>query len=374
MGVVSPTFSLYAKSLDASLALIGTLSAVVGLTQILSSVPIGMIADTKGRKNVLSAGMLLFAATTFLYTVVPNPYLLFPVRVLAGWAVISTFSMGVAYLGDVIAAHERGLAIGLYSTFLGLGFTVGSAIGGVAAATYGYRASYRIAAIFALVGFAVARRGLVDRSTDQRGVTIPEGLADPAGIPLSAKLSSMVKEPNLLAVNVAHLVRSVVFGAVVNFFPLYAASLSVGGATIGSIFATRALISTLTRAPTGLLTTRFSSESLMVVALALAMIVVVSISHTTLPIALGALVAGEGIAFGMSLTAGQAFVTEQSTGSDRGTAMGIYSTAGSVGSTAGPFVLGFVADLWGLAAVFQVTGALVFIGIGVLWYMSLRHR
>jgi len=41
-GIVSPTFSLYASSLGASLVLIGVLSSVVGLTRILSSVPIGV--------------------------------------------------------------------------------------------------------------------------------------------------------------------------------------------------------------------------------------------------------------------------------------------------------------------------------------------
>ena len=141
-GIVSPTFSLYATSLGASLALIGVLSAVVGLTRILSSVPIGLIADAKGRKNVLSAGMLFHAAATFLYAAVPNPYLLLPIRILTGWAIISTFFMGVAYLGDVVASHERGLAIGLYTTFMGLGFTIGSLIGGALVATYGYAVCY----------------------------------------------------------------------------------------------------------------------------------------------------------------------------------------------------------------------------------------
>jgi len=74
------------------------------------------------------------------------------------------------------------------------------------------------------------------------------------------------------------------------------------------------------------------------------------------------------------LTSGQAFVTERSTESDRGTALGVYSTAGSLGGAAAPFVLGFIADLWGLAAVFGVTGVLVFVGIGVLWYLDLRQR
>ena len=44
VGMILPTFSLYASSLGASLSLIGILSTVVGLTRILSSVPIGVLS------------------------------------------------------------------------------------------------------------------------------------------------------------------------------------------------------------------------------------------------------------------------------------------------------------------------------------------
>lgn len=367
-GIINPTFSLYARSLGASLTLIGALSGVVGLTRILASVPIGMISDSLGRKNILSVGMLLFSASSFLYTVVPTPYFLFPIRVLFGLAMVSTLFLGVAYVGDVVAKHERSRAIGLYITFMALGSSVGPVIGGLVAASYGYRASYRVAAIVALAGFVVARWGLIGRSIGQRREA---SAADPSR---PAKLRLMVKEPNLLAASLANLLQSVTVGAAIyNFFPLYAASLSINEATIGSMFAIRALSATPVGVPTGLLTTRFPSRNLMVIALALSMIMVISISYITMPIALGAVLSGHGIATGMFLASGQAFVTEQTTESNRGMAIGLYSTAGSVGSTVSPLVLGIIADSWGLAVVFRVTGILVFMGVGVLGYMGVRR-
>jgi len=375
LGIVWPTFSLYATSLGASLTLIGALSAVLGLTRILSSVPIGVLSDTTGRKNILLAGTLLFAASSFLYTVVPNPYFLFPVQVLSSWAMLSTFFMGMAYLGDIVASHERDVAIGLYTTSLGLGFAAGPVIGGAVAATYGYRASYRVAAVVALMGFVVARRGLVDRPMGQGGAVASEGTASPSDMPLSVKLSAALKKTNLLAASVASLVMSAVFsGAITNFFPLHAASLSVSEATIGSMFSIRTLISTLVRVPTGMLAARFSSKGPLVTALALAMIAVVSISYTTIPVALTVFLAIEGIAWGMFVTSGQTFVMQQSSESDRGIAIGIWSTAGSIGSTVGPFLLGLIAEWWGIATVFRATGVMVLVGIVVLWYVSLRQR
>ena len=83
-GILSPTFSLYAQSLGASLAFIGALSSIAGLTQLLTSMPIGALSDRHGRKIVLTLGMLTFAATTTLYALAPNAVLLIPGRVLAG--------------------------------------------------------------------------------------------------------------------------------------------------------------------------------------------------------------------------------------------------------------------------------------------------
>lgn len=374
-GIVSPTFSLFATSLGASLAFIGILSSVVGLTRILSSVPIGVIADAQGRKNVLSAGMLFHASSTFLYALAPNPTLLLPIRILTGWAIISTFFMGVAYLGDIVTPRLRGPAIGLYTTFMGMGFTIGSLAGGALAANYGYAVCYRAASAVALVGFVIARRGLVNRSSNDGSTANPVESTRFPGVPLSVKLGTMAREPALLAASLANMLMSAVFsGAITNFFPLYAASLSAGEATIGSMFAARSFVSTLSRVPTGFLTTRLPSAGLMVAALALVTFSVVSISFTTTPILLGVFLAGEGVAFGMFLTSGQTFVSEHASEADRGTAIGIYSTAGSIGSTAGPFILGLIADWWGIATTFRVTGALVFVGIVVLWLMNLWQR
>jgi MFS family permease len=365
VGIFSPTFSLYATSLGASLTLVGLLSSVVGLTRIVSSVPIGMISDARGRRGVLLTGMLLLAASAYLNTVVTEAYLLLPIRVLHGLVIASTFFIGMAYVGDVVERADRGLASGVYTTCMGLGFTVGSMLGGSMAAQYGYVTTFRAAAVLALFGFAVAWWGL-SRSLRQK-VTHAHALS-PLG-----RLGLLAKEPNLLAASLGYLLIILMFdAAIVNFFPLYAATLLIGQAAIGTMFAVRALASTAVRLPTGLLTTRFSNRYLMVAALALGMVTVFSLCILTGPVALTLALAGEGICFGMYLTAGQTFVTEHFEESERGTAMGVYSMTGSISSMVGPFLLGAVADLQGLRSVFWLTSALVFVGI--VAFVWLLHK
>ena len=162
VGIFSPTFSLFATSLGASVAFVGLLSSLVGLTRIVSSLPIGMTSDSRGRKGVLMFGMFLLAATAFLYTLANNAYQLLPIRMLHGIVITSTFFIGMAYAGDRVAKADRGLVSGVYTTCMGLGFAIGSALGGGMAAKMGYTATFRVAGLLALVGFGIAWGGLIE--------------------------------------------------------------------------------------------------------------------------------------------------------------------------------------------------------------------
>ncbi len=365
-GVVFPSFSLYARSLGASLALIGALTATNGITQMLAAVPMGMLADKRGHHNVLLGGLALFAIASFLYTVVPNPYFLFGVRILAGVASVSVFFVGLAYLGEVTSPRERGLAVGLWTTIQGIGFTIGPILGGAVAAAYGYRISFQMAAVIGLVGFILLRKVLRQPAVTTKPAARPSGER-------GNWARAIARRPILLGATLGNLLGQMVFGIVFSFFPLYAVSLSMGETAVASILSLRAFSSAASRLPTGLLTARIPSQYLLLASLALDMAIMLALSWAEAPLVLGMLVAVEGLAYGILLTSGQACVTEHSPEADRSTVVGFYSGAGSVGSAAGSLAMGVVAQVWGLPTVFRVTGILVGMGVLVLLWAAL-HR
>nr|MBC7245992.1 MFS transporter [Chloroflexota bacterium] len=362
-GVVSPTFSLYAKQLGASLTLIGILSSTVGITRLFVSMPLGFLSDRVGRKIVVTLGMISFATALVLFAIAPNAYFLLIGRVVDGIAMVCTFLIGAAYVSDIVAPEERGLAFGLYSTAMGLGFTIGPLFGAAVAARYGIAGSYWAGAAVGLTGAIMGAWRLQNiRTTGAISATQQRSLL--------ADLQQMMHNRNLLAGSLANLLMSMVFsGAVVNFFPVYAAQVGIPQTVINSMFSARALLSTSARLPTGAVASKIPSRAVMMIALTIAVVVMFLVPQTQQRLTLSLLLILEGVAFGSFLTSGQIFVAQHSTTETRGAAVGAYSAAGSLGSIFSPIVLGIVADLGGVHTVFRLTSLLVLMGIFGIAYL-----
>lgn len=368
IGAVSPTLSLFAQSLGASLTLVGVLATILGLARFGSSVIIGALSDRRGRKNILMTGMAGMGVATLLYSLITAPYALVLVNALFGMSFVVTLTISLAYLADVASAREHSLVFGLITTAMGLGFAVGSFIGGRVAASWGYPSAYRVALAISLLAFILVWRGV----PGQPQPTHPAGASAPSW---RQHLGVMLADPLILAVCVGTVLSNLVFGGlIVTFFPIYAHSLGLGQAVIGSLFATRALASTLARLPAGLLGTIFPGYLVMLAALVISTIVAFALPQSANPTMLMLLLIGEGVAYGLYLTSGQTTIAGHADPSSRGAALGVYMAAASVGDSVAPFFLGLVADRLGIYSVFYGVGSLAALGVVAMTVILMRRR
>ena len=254
-GVPTPVFPLYATGLGASLGLLGVITAMLGLGRLISALPVGILSDRLGRKSVLVGGMVMFAVSFVAYAMAPNAEWLFLPRLLQAVAMVATFPLGVAYIGDVVEPRDRGAAIGIYTAAMGSGFAVGPLIGSWVAANAGYPEAYLVGAAFALAGAVFGAVRLVRMKPGRGGPSIGSALVD-----LEA-LRTLVREPVMLMACIANIAMTLsMTGAIFTYFPIYARTAGISTVTIGSVFAWRSIASASGRIPMGPLSTRMPAR------------------------------------------------------------------------------------------------------------------
>ena len=359
-GVQTPLFPLYAISLGASLGVLGLITALLGLTRLASALPIGMLSDRLDRKTVLVGGMTMFALSFALFALAPNAAWLALPRAVQAIAMVATFPLGIAYIGDVVEARDRGAAIGVYTAAMGSGFAVGPLLGSWVASVGGYPAAYLCGGVIAVAGAAFGAARLVRRKVRPGEATLAQRLVDlPA-------LAALARQPAMLMACVANAAMTLsMTGAIFTYFPVYARGVGISTVAIGSLFAWRSIASATGRVPMGPLSTRLPAHWTLAGVLVVEAAIDLAISRTSSPLALTGLLILEGVGFGVFLVSGQSAVAFTAGQTNRGAAVGLFWAAGSLGDFFGPIVLGVIAQTMGLIAVFQIVAAAVAVG-GVL--------
>ena len=365
-GIPIPVFPLYATSLGASLSLLGLITATLGLGRLVGALPVGMLSDRLDRKFVLVAGMVVFAVAFVIYAVVPNAEWMIVPRFLQAIAMVATFPLGVAYIGDVVEERDRGAAIGVYTAAMGAGFAVGPLIGSSFAASSGYPAAYLVGAAVAVAGAVYGVVRLVRKRPQASGGAIGRRLIDVRA------LRALAREPRMLMACVANIAMTLsMTGAIFTYFPVYARGVGISTVTIGALFAWRSLASATGRIPVGAVASRIPASWTLAGVLILEAAVDIGIARTHSSLALGALLIVEGVLFGIFLVSGQAAVAAASGPDNRGAAVGMFWMAGSVGDMFGPIALGVVAQAFGLIAVFDGVAGGVAVGAGLVLWLGL---
>lgn len=363
---LSPTFSIYAQGLGATLPFIGVLNSITGLGMLIFSVPAGVYGDRAGRQRMMQIGTLIFAVACAAHAVAPSAGWLVPGRVLFAIGTVSTFPIGAAYIVDVTHPRERGVAFGILTTAMSIGSVVGAFLAAILEGPLGIRGTQLVAAGSAALACLLAT--LLLRRTNAPTPHLNPGLPYATMLPL-------LKNPRIAMACMVQLLISTCFtGVIMPFFPLLAQARGASTPLISSMFSLRSFGSMLTRLPFGVLSNRVPRSTLMMIALIVICICVFAIGSVSAVFAMGALLMIEGIAFGLNLTVGQAAVTEVAGDNERGAAIGLHGTAGSVGSTLSPMALGALADVTGIPAVFQITTAAALVALGVAWLTLGRKR
>ena len=135
--IAIPVLALYAAQLgDYSPAKVGIALGILGLTQALLLLPMGLLSDYWGRKKVLLVGLGLFTLGSVICADSQSLNQLIIGRAIQGMGAVA--GVLLALTSELIRVENRSIAMAVIGVSIGLSFAVALVIGPLIASQYGF--------------------------------------------------------------------------------------------------------------------------------------------------------------------------------------------------------------------------------------------
>jgi MFS family permease len=153
--LILPVFAVHARGMPGgdNVMLVGIALGIYGLTQGVLQIPMGAASDRFGRKQVIVAGLVVFALGSFLAAVADDIFWVIVGRALQGAGAIS--AAVTALIADSTRDEHRTKAMALVGASIGLTFAVSLVAAPVLYAAIGMGGLFGMTGLLALAGIAV---------------------------------------------------------------------------------------------------------------------------------------------------------------------------------------------------------------------------
>jgi MFS family permease len=349
---ILPVFAVHAAKLHGGddLTLVGLALGAYGLAQGILQIPFGMASDRWGRKPVLYAGLLIFAAGSFLGIAADDIWIAIAARILQGAGAISSVAMALA--ADLTREQHRTKIMAMIGSTIGLMFAL-SLVG----APLLYQA-IGMGGLFALTGLLALASIWVVKTQ------VPDPLPSAVGRKQTAATRASLLDPELLRLNAGIFILHIVLYAMFVVVPplLVAAGLEL--TQHWKIYLPVVLVSFALMVPAILYVDRRNRpKPVMLGAVALLVAVETALGALNASVAvLAALMLGFFVAFNLLEAMLPSLVSRIAPAQGRGMAIGVYNTTQTLGVFFGGLLGGWVAGHHGARGVFYLCA-----GLCALW-------
>ncbi len=153
--IILPIFAIYAEKLPggANHLLIGIALGAYGLTQAILQIPAGLLSDRYGRKPVIYAGLILFAAGSLIAASADNIYWIIAGRIIQGSGAINAAVMALA--ADLTREEHRTRAMAMIGITIGISFAVSMVLSPLLYSAIGMRGIFILVALLSACAMLV---------------------------------------------------------------------------------------------------------------------------------------------------------------------------------------------------------------------------
>src|SRR5258706_13641718 len=346
---ILPVFAVHAPKLRGGedIALVGLALGVYGLAQGILQIPFGIASDRWGRKPVLYAGLLIFAAGSFLGIVADDIWMAIAARTLQGAGAISSVAMALA--ADLTREQHRTKIMAMIGSMIGLMFALSLVGAPVLYRWIGMEGLFALTGFLSLAAIWVVKTQVPDAPMRPRA-------AAAAPLPMRAA----VLHPELLRLNAGIFILHVVLYAMFVVVPPMMVDAGLELSSHWRLYLPVVLLSFVVMIPPILYVDRRNAPKPVLIG-AVALLVAVEAAFGAVDkglSTLAALMLGFFISFNVLEALLPSLVSRIAPAEGRGGAIGVYNTTQTLGVALGGGLGGWVAKHFGVAAVFGLCAAL----------------
>lgn len=138
------------------------------LASVIFLLPAGRLGDSRGRVTVFMTGIVVYAVGSLLSVFTPTISMLLAFRFMQGIGGAMIYANSVALITQLYPPGERGYAIGLNTTAVYAGLSLGPFLGGVLTQLFGWRSIFIVTVVIAVPALAYAKKFPAFLNTQRR--------------------------------------------------------------------------------------------------------------------------------------------------------------------------------------------------------------
>lgn len=153
---VNVAIPMIEKDFELDAIFIAWISTAFLLSSAIFLIPMGKLGDIKGRKTIFTLGLIIFSISSLLCSISTSGLMLVFFRFLQGIGASMIAGTAIAILTSAFPPQERGKVLGINTSAVYTGLSLGPFIGGVATQYLGWRSIFAIPIFIALIPIFLA--------------------------------------------------------------------------------------------------------------------------------------------------------------------------------------------------------------------------
>jgi MFS family permease len=368
--ITRPIFSLYILDLGATLFQVGVIVSIMSFLNMVSRIPLAMLAQKIGENRMLILAFLIQSASAVLYFLAPNPTWLYVIPFIQIIGTGSFNQLSMSRVSNMAPQTQQGDALGRYMTLFSMGMFIGPIITSSLVANINYNQLFLVTALFPLLGLGLflSVKSKIP-NPDLEDPIESQNMEEDTSLIISLKDVLLRRNVVVLSViRAGYALTNTIFNTL---FAVYAVqSLGYSDSLVALLFSALGLANAAVKVPAGWLADRIGRKRVLLVTFGTIVLDYIAIAYLKdFPLLAAALIVF-GFGWGTRAVTEWSFLASTVEPEVKTLAMSYLSSFWGVGAIIGSVLAGILPDMVSFSTIFLITAAVNLPALPLIYVMK----